>query len=648
VQEDAVAELCYEVGVAFRNWFGACYTAPGDSDVAGIMHSYFRYAPGIEVETRGSYTAESWFVLIQDEINNDRPMFYGFRFMGGSHAIVCDGWRDTGGENQYHMNYGWGGPPYDAWYAIDHLYGHYNPGEDNLCKGIMPGTGFVFQLQPDGLGYYPTIQAAIDAVLEGDIIELVDGVYTGEGNRDVDFHGMAVTVRSESGDPATCIIDCGGNPEEHRGFNFISGEGPGSILDGIEITNGYVAAGNSGAAILVTNNSSPTIRNCLIRANAASAAGAGVSCSGSSPTIEGCILAHNSAGSEGGAILVVDEAQPTITNCTLYANAAAENGGGGVWISTDSPVDIDNTIIVWGNGGGAVGCEGGAAVASLECCDLFENAGGDWEGCIADQFGVNGNISVDPLFCDLENGNFRLQDESPCGPENNPACGLIGALPLGCGLHTVHPDGTGDFPTIQAAIDHAVDGDVIELVDGVYAGSGNRELDYGGRAITIRSRAGDPGACIIDCQGGPEDPCRAFLFHSGEGSSSVLEGITVRNAYQESYGGAAMWCSDGSSPAFVSCVFCENYTGASGGAAYCSGGSNPTFSYCTFYNNTAANGGGIFAYNSEPQISNCTFAHNTAMASGAGICSNAPSFTVSNTIIAFSTSGGGVSIRQHL
>ena len=112
--------------------------------------------------------------------------------------------------------------------------------QEKIYRRIEPKIGFIFSVLPDGSGDYPTIQAAIDDVLDGDIVELADGVFTGEGNRDLNFNGRPITVRSASGDPDACIIDCGGDPEEHRGFNFISGEDAASILEGITIRNGYM------------------------------------------------------------------------------------------------------------------------------------------------------------------------------------------------------------------------------------------------------------------------------------------------------------------------------------------------------------------------------------------------------------------------
>ncbi|MCK4414565.1 MAG: hypothetical protein KAY32_13585 [Candidatus Eisenbacteria sp.] len=50
------------------------------------------------------------------------------------------------------------------------------------------------------------------------------------------------------------------------------------------------------------------------------------------------------------------------------------------------------------------------------------------------------------------------------------------ACAAGAETYLVLPDGTGDFPTIQAAIDAALDGDEILLADGTFTGDGNRDL----------------------------------------------------------------------------------------------------------------------------------------------------------------------------
>src|SRR5262245_63632803 len=72
----------------------------------------------------------------------------------------------------------------------------------------------------------------------------------------------------------------------------------------------------------------------------------------------------------------------------------------------------------------------------------------------------------------------------------------------------VAPDASGAFATIQAAIDAAASGDVIELLDGTFHGPGNRDLDPGGKAIVVRSQSGTAAACLIACGGSSMEPHR--------------------------------------------------------------------------------------------------------------------------------------------
>ena len=63
------------------------------------------------------------------------------------------------------------------------------------------------------------------------------------------------------------------------------------------------------------------------------------------------------------------------------------------------------------------------------CSDLWGNAGGNFGGYLQNPIGINGNISLDPQFCDADAGDYRVLPSSPCLPENHPGgCGPIGAL----------------------------------------------------------------------------------------------------------------------------------------------------------------------------------------------------------------------------
>lgn len=114
---DAVAELSYEVGVAFDMDYGACGSAAFTEKAIDVMPQYFRYSPSIIELERSSYQAEFWYHLLKLNLNLRSPILYTIY----SHAIVCDGWRELDGIMQYHFNYGWGGSR-NAWYVVDNLY----------------------------------------------------------------------------------------------------------------------------------------------------------------------------------------------------------------------------------------------------------------------------------------------------------------------------------------------------------------------------------------------------------------------------------------------------------------------------------------------------------------------------------------------
>lgn len=180
--------------------------------------------------------------------------------------------------------------------------------------------------------------------------------------------------------------------------------------------------------------------------------------------------------------------------------------------------------------------------------------------------------------------------------------------------YVVKPDGSGDYPTIQAAIDIAVNGDIIELTDGRFTGEGNRDIDFLGKAISVRSQSGVPDACIIRCGGGESKRdlfLRGFYFHSGEGPLSELSGLTIEQGYTDGCGGA-IYCADGSSPTLTDIIFSDNTALERGGGLYCIGSSSPTLTHCTFSNNSGSYGGGMWCEYSSPTLTDVYFTENSA------------------------------------
>ena len=199
-----------------------------------------------------------------------------------------------------------------------------------------------------------------------------------------------------------------------------------------------------------------------------------------------------------------------------------------------------------------------------------------------------------------------------------------------------------DFPgsgaaTIQGAIDAAEYLDCIVVSDGVYSGLGNYDLDFGGKAITLRSENG-PNDCIID-------PCgmgRGFHFHNGETDLSVVDGFTIRNGSATDGGGIS---NESSSPTITNCTFTANTAANNGGGICSNSSSSPMIMNCTFTANVANDGGGVYNDASSPEISNCAFAGNGATVLGGGVCNwngCSPTITDCTFIANEANDGGGV------
>jgi len=137
----ALSELSYEVGVSVEMDYGVCGSGASSGAVLTAMPTYFYYDSSIRMAYRSSYTAQTWFNLIQAEIDAGQPTYYAFRYDAGSgHAVVCDGWRISEGLNQYHINYGWGGS-YTGWYTVDEIYHTYDPMLEHIIRSIRPAEG---------------------------------------------------------------------------------------------------------------------------------------------------------------------------------------------------------------------------------------------------------------------------------------------------------------------------------------------------------------------------------------------------------------------------------------------------------------------------------------------------------------------------
>ncbi|MGA2915191.1 MAG: right-handed parallel beta-helix repeat-containing protein [Sedimentisphaerales bacterium] len=333
----------------------------------------------------------------------------------------------------------------------------------------------IIYVDANGTGDYPTIQSAIDASQIGDQIILLPGIYTGTGNRDIDFLGKAIIVQSiNPADPnivAATIIDCNGTEtEKHRGFNFHSNETENSILDGVTIINGTTEDSpfNGGGAIVCRYSSIPTIKNCILTNNTTGEwqGGGGIYCHAANPHIFRCTITNNTCGhSEGGGIYCL-ASNPIIESCVISKNSRGgihcggssgssptiqnclivRNSGVGIQCDNVSNPKIINSTIYgnWGYSSGAIYSYAGCYI-QIENSIIYGNYAYNWttgkydklkqiqisddqikidnsniqggKGGISNYMNEgeiiwgDGNIDTDPCFVDPCNGDYHLKSE---------------------------------------------------------------------------------------------------------------------------------------------------------------------------------------------------------------------------------------------
>ncbi len=357
-------------------------------------------------------------------------------------------------------------------------------GSGNSCKPCTDDYYILLIRQNNTTAKFSTIQAAVDAANYQDTIRLGDGVYSGEGNYNVEFRGKAITICSESGNPEKCIIDC---QRLGRAFSFDGSAGSNSTLQGVTITNGrkwpeYEPSLGVGGAVSCWR-SSPTIRDCIFDDNRAKDTGGAIDCSwgaapsisncmfinnyvysaggaiscrwGSGASIEGCIFTGNTAPAGGalytscrgndtstdavnclfsknrakiGGVVFCESRSPRFTSCTFVSNSCMDADGGSVaYCAFTSNPRFAHSILVYNSEGTIFARDREISGPLLSCSDVFGNELGDWIEIISDQQNTNGNISADPGFADLTAGDLSLPDNSPCSA-NSSQCGQIGTL----------------------------------------------------------------------------------------------------------------------------------------------------------------------------------------------------------------------------
>ena len=312
-------------------------------------------------------------------------------------------------------------------------------------------------------GDYPTIQQAIQASDNGDVVVVGPGTYF----ETISFLGKNITVTStDPNDPdivAGTVIN-GNNQGSVVTFN--SGETSEAVLTGFTITGGYGTSvseiGNYifwGAGVFCYG-ASPTIKGNVITDNIGPieiigdnqaqwrlSYGAAIGCFVSGATITNNIIKNNSG--YAGAIFVAGDDK--ICNNLIYDNSAVVGGGviilggqlinntivgndtnasaqvgsgpgGNLYIIFDSGFSqslVLNNIICNATSGGGISGEGAIDESVISFNNVWGNSPVNYTQ-LSDRTGTSGNISQDPLFVDAGAKDFHLQMNSPCIDAGDP------------------------------------------------------------------------------------------------------------------------------------------------------------------------------------------------------------------------------------
>ena len=444
----------------------------------------------------------------------------------------------------------------------------------------------------------PTIQAGIDAAVEGDSVLVAQGTYVGVGNRDLDFGGVNLALVSEAGREAT-VINCEG---ASRALHFHSSEDTTAVVSGFTILNGFAASttvGTRGGGILCEGGASPKISDCDIR-DCVAWYGGGIACDASSPVIADAVLANNTA-SFGAGLNLDFGSCPAVRDATIEHNEAGAAGGGVHCLNGSSPV-ISRSVI------------------SSNYAEYF---GGGLD--LGDSSPSLTDVEISGNLAGYGGGMYCQDSSSPY---------LDGVSFAGNGAY-FHGGGLG----VNYRCSPVLNG--CRFTDNQAAANG------GGIYVSMNTVFDLP--VLSDCSFE-----RNKAWGSGGGlylwtTQASVEGCDfVENEAVDNGGG--LFCNMNAAPSLFDCTFVSNTAGEEGGGLYCFGdGANPDASYVLFDANTAgvAGGGVSCDFNSHPNISNATLVLNSAPEGGGVYMGLGASADVSTSIFAFNRAGGAVTCHEY-
>ena len=198
-------------------------------------------------------------------------------------------------------------------------------------------------------------------------------------------------------------------------------------------------------------------------------------------------------------------------------------------------------------------------------------------------------------------------------------------------------DGTlvNPFYTIQKGINHSKDADTVSVAAGVYT----ENIDFTGKNISIIGA--NRMTTIID----GDSSGTVVTIDSGEDSTAMLKGFTIRNGIASKGGGIAI--RNGSNPLIKNVIVSDNRSHVDGGGIYVYNARASISNTIIKGNNSDGVAGGLYGgEGAKVTVSNSEITNNVAAVRGGAIHTRKEtSFHLKHTLISHNSSyeGGGLS-----